>query len=75
MVRTANITTPKLHWNSILSIYQAKYMCLEPKNFYLSAPLNRYKNMRISIGLFPSCIVEQYDLLCKVVNDHIYLKM
>ncbi len=38
--RTADITTSKLHWNSVLSTQKAKYMCLDLKNFYLSAPLN-----------------------------------
>ena len=35
--RTADITTSKLHWNSVLSTPNAKYMCLDIKNFYLSA--------------------------------------
>jgi hypothetical protein len=37
---TADITTSKLHWNSVLSTQQAKYMCLDHENFYLSAPLD-----------------------------------
>ncbi len=54
---TADITTSKLHWNSILSTQQVKYMCLDLKNFYFSAPLNRYKYMRIPISMFPAWIV------------------
>jgi hypothetical protein len=38
--RTADLTTSKLHWNSVLSTQNAKYMCLDIKNFYLLAPLN-----------------------------------
>jgi hypothetical protein len=41
--RTANLTTSKLMWNSVLSTEGAKYMCLGIKNFYLSAPLDRYE--------------------------------
>jgi hypothetical protein len=38
---TADITTAKLLWNSMLSMPGAKYMTLDIKNFYLvSAPLN-----------------------------------
>jgi hypothetical protein len=37
--RTADLTTSKLHWNSVLSTQRAKCMCLDIKNFYLSAPL------------------------------------
>jgi hypothetical protein len=42
-MRTADLTTSKLHWNSVLSTQCAKYMCLDIKNFYLSAPLDRYE--------------------------------
>jgi hypothetical protein len=38
--QTADITTSKLHWNSVLSTQEAKYMCLNLKYFYLSAPLD-----------------------------------
>ncbi len=38
--RTADLTTSKLIWNSVLSTEGAKYMCLDIKNFYLTAPLN-----------------------------------
>ncbi len=65
-----------LHWrNSILSTQQAKYICLDLKNLYLSVPLDRYKYMRIPISMFPAWIVAQYDLLHKVVIGYIYLKM
>ena len=67
--------TSKLHWNSVLSIQQAKYMCLDLKNFYLSVPLNWYKYMCITIGIFFAWIVAQYALLHKVVKGHIYLEM
>ena len=65
--RTADITTSKLHWNSVLSTQKAKYMCLDLKSFYLSAPLERYEYMRIPIGMFPAWTIKQYDLLTKVV--------
>jgi hypothetical protein len=73
--RTADITTSKLHWNSVLSTQKAKYMCLDLKNFYLSAPLDRYEYMRIPLELFPPWIVAQYNLLTKVHRGHIYLEM
>jgi hypothetical protein len=37
---TANLTTSKPMWNSVLSTEGAKYMCLHIKNFYLTAPLD-----------------------------------
>jgi hypothetical protein len=45
--RTADLTTSKLMWNSVLSTEGAKYMCLDIKNFYLSAPLDRYEYMKM----------------------------
>jgi hypothetical protein len=41
--RTADMTTAKLHWNSVLSNPNAKYMCLDIGNFYLSATLDHYE--------------------------------
>jgi hypothetical protein len=73
--RTADITMSKLHWTSVLSTQNAKYMCLDLKRFYLSAPLDRYAYMHIPIGMFPTWIVEQYDLLSKVVKGYIYMEM
>jgi hypothetical protein len=43
LVPTANIDTAKLHWNSVVSTALAKYMCIDIKSFYLSAPLEYYK--------------------------------
>ncbi len=71
-----DITTAKLHWNSVLSTPSAKFMCLDIKIFYLlSAPLDRYKYMQILFALFPPWIIEQYDLINKVHNQHIYVEM
>jgi hypothetical protein len=44
--RTADLTTSKLMWNSVLSTAGAKYMCLDIKNFYLTAPLDRFEYIR-----------------------------
>jgi hypothetical protein len=39
-VRTADLDTAKLHWNSVISTELAKFMCLDIKNFYLMAALD-----------------------------------
>jgi hypothetical protein len=41
--RMVDIITSKLHWNSVLSNPNVKYMCLDIKTFYLSAHLDQYK--------------------------------
>ncbi len=73
--QTANLTASKLMWISVLSTPDAKYMCLDIKNFYLTATLDRYKYMKMPITLFPQWIVEQYNLNKHVHNSFIYLEM
>jgi hypothetical protein len=72
---TADMTTAKLHWNSVLSTPNACYMCLNIGNFYLSATLDRYEYMKMPISLFPPWTIKQYDLLNKVVKEFVYLQM
>ncbi len=50
-------------------------MCLDIKNFYLSAPLDWYKYMKMPIALFPEWIVKQYNLTQHVLHRFIYLEM
>jgi hypothetical protein len=73
--RTANLTTSKLMWNSILSTKGAQYMCLDIKNFYLTATLERFKYMKMPILLFPTWIIEQYNMQKYVLIGFIYLEM
>ncbi len=73
--RTADLTTSKFMWNSILSTEGAKYTCLDIKNFYLTAPLDCHEYMEMPIGLFPTWIIEQYDLMKHVLNWFVYLEM
>ena len=51
--RTADITTAKILWNSVISTEGEQYMCLDIKNFYLGTPLDRYEYMKILLSLFP----------------------
>jgi hypothetical protein len=50
-------------------------MCLDIKNFYLSAPLNRFEYIKMPLTLLPSWIVKQYNLTEHVLNGFIYLEM
>ena len=52
-VRTANITTAKLQWNSVISTKDARYMCLDLSLFYLTANLENYEYMKMLLNLFP----------------------
>ena len=74
-VRTADINTAKLHWNSVVSREDARYMCLNIKNFYLTATLEYYEYMQIPLSYFPAWMIGQYKLLNHVYNGYVYIKM
>jgi hypothetical protein len=58
-VRMADINMAKLHWKRVVSMPNAKYMCLDIKSFYLTAALEYYKYMKMPLSLFLIWIVEQ----------------
>ena len=74
-VRTADINTAKMHWNSVISTKKAKYMCLDIKKFYLTAALEYYEYMKIPLALFPRWIVKQYDLSKHQLDGWVHLEM
>jgi hypothetical protein len=40
-MRTTDLITSKIVWNSTLSTPDAQYMCADVKNFYLYTPMNQ----------------------------------
>jgi hypothetical protein len=62
-------------WNGMLSTEGAKNMCLDIKNFYLGAPLDRFKYIKIPLALFLQWTIEQYDLNTHTQNGYVYLEM
>ena len=73
--RTADITTSKILWNSVLSTKNAKYMCHDIKNIYLCAPMNRYEYMKIPISIFLKHVIEEYNLLEKVYKGCVCIEI
>ncbi len=74
-VRTADIDTAKLHWNNVISTPGAKYMCLDIKNFYLTAALEYFEYMKIPLSLFPEWTQEQYNLKKLALDGMVYIEM
>ena len=72
---TVDITTVKLHFNSIISTPGAKHMTLDLKNFYLNTPLTRYEYMRIPISYIPQQVIDHYQLLPLVHNGHVMVEI
>ena len=70
--RTADLTTTKIVWNSVISTEGAIYACLDVGNFYLETPLERYEYMKMPLSLFPSRTRKQYNLDEKALNGFVY---
>jgi hypothetical protein len=73
--RTADLTTSKLLWNSVLSTEGAGYMCLNLNNFYLTAALDYYEYMKIPLALFPEWIKKQYNLDTHARDRFVFLEI
>jgi hypothetical protein len=50
-------------------------MCLDIKNFYLTAALEYFKYMKIPLALFPVRTIEQYNLQNLALDGWVYIKM
>ncbi len=51
LVPTADIDMAKLHWNSLVSTPLEQYMCINVNTFYLTAALEYFAYMKISMDL------------------------
>jgi hypothetical protein len=56
---TAGLELIKLHWLSVLSTKNAKYMTMDIGNFYLNSPLDRFEYMRINISDVPLEVIDE----------------
>jgi hypothetical protein len=72
---TADLTTIKIHANSILSTKHTKFMTINIKSFYLSTlmPCNEY--MQIPVKDIPLVIMDHYHLAPLVHNGYILVKI
>lgn len=60
--KTADLTTAKLLFNSVLSTPEARFFGIDLKDFYLGTPMDRYEYMRVPIWMLPDAIIAQYNL-------------
>ena len=73
--KTADLTTSKLLFNSVLSTPDAKFMTADIKDFYLGTPMTQYEYMRIPVSMLPAAIIQQYDLTPLFHNNHVYVEL
>jgi len=50
-------------------------MCINLKNFYLTANLEYFEYMKIPLNLFPQWIIDQYDLTKHAVDGMVHIEM
>ena len=73
---TADLTTSKLLWISVvLSTEGAHFMCLDIKNFYLTAALDYFEYMKIPLALFLEWIKKQYNLNTHTRDSFVFLEI
>ena len=72
---TADMTTAKLLFNSVVSTPSAKFMTCNINDIYLNTPIDRYEYMRLPIGMIPKEIIEQYNLLRIMHNGYVYIEI
>ena len=70
--RTADLTTTKILWNSVISTPGAKYCAADVKNFYLCTPMDRHEYMRFPINIIPQEFIHTYNLMPMVKNGYVY---
>eukprot|EP00978_Attheya_sp_CCMP212_P037217 scaffold173970_cov26-Attheya_sp.AAC.1 len=67
---TADTTTAKILFNSVVSTKNAKFACFDIKNYYLGTPLEHHKFMRLPVSIIPEEIIKEYNLYDKVHNGY-----
>ena len=73
--RTADLTTAKVLWNSVVSTPGAKFMGIDIKSFYLTAPLDRYEYMKMPLSIFPEHTKKDYNMEANAIDGFVYLEI
>ena len=73
--RTADLTTSKLLWNSIISRDDARFAALDVGNFYLETPLEKYEYMRLPLEHFLQHTIDQYNIRENAKNGWVYVEI
>jgi hypothetical protein len=73
--QTADLTTAKILFNSVLSTKNAKMLTTNLKDFYLRTPMEQYEYMRVPIHMIPDSIMILYKLHDLVHDGHVYAEI
>jgi hypothetical protein len=72
---TADLTTAKLLFNSVISTPGARFAAFDIKNFYLNNPMPRYEYMWIPLRDIPADIKAQYNLAPLARHDKVLVEI
>ena len=72
---TTDLELIKMHWQSVLSTENAKYMTIDIGNFYTNTSMDCYEYMRMHISKIPQEIIDEYNLLPKVSDGYVYFRI
>ena len=73
--KTADLTSAKVLFNSVISTPGAHFMGIDLKDFYLTAGLDRYEYMFIPVNCIPEKIMKLYNLHPLVHNGKVYCEI
>lgn len=73
--KTADLTSAKILINSVLSTSNAKFMCLDLKDFYLNADMDRPEYMRIPLSQIPQKMIDLYNLQPLIHKGAVYVEI
>ena len=60
--KCASLTTVKLLLNSIISTPGARFSCIDIKNMYYGAPMDKYEYMKVKLSEIPIDVIQHYKL-------------
>ena len=72
---TADLTTAKLLFNSVISTMNAQFATIDIKNFYLNTPMQHYEYMKLPINIIPDEIIKQYKLKELEYKGFVYMEI
>ena len=72
--RTVDLTTTKIHLNSVVSTPDSIFAVLDIGSFYLNTPLERPEYARIAAKYLPDTVMEKYNLR-PITSDNGYIYM
>ena len=58
MIRTDDLTTSKVIWNSVLSIIGARFMGINMRSFHLEMLLDGFEYTKIPLSIFPQNVID-----------------